>query len=434
VSGRQKGTALTALGIAVLLAVYIPLTGALANRGGADVPIYRVERQDFVHRVPAQGNLKAAQATPVSVPVGAPGPFRIAWLAADGALVRSGEVVVRFDPTDAEKRLRDAEDDLRSARLRLDKERVTGNAELVKLEHDAAMARMELENARQFQKKDQVIFSRHDIIESEIDGTLAQEREKQARAARRTQSALSGTEQELLGIEMRQADSKIQQARQALASLEVKAPHDGVLVLSRDWRGNPTRIGDTVWNGQPLAEIPELARMQAEVFVLEADAGGLAPGKPATVALESAPDTPYQARIARVDSLARPRMRGSPVQYFSVMLDLGRTEPALMKPGQRVQASLLLEERKGALAVPRQAIFERDGKTVVYRRAAGSVLGFEPVPVKLGPSGMGRVVVESGLQAGDEIALADPARTEETAKKPEEGAKAPAGPPRAPLP
>lgn len=433
----NRGGKLTALGAAVLLAAFIPLSGALSNRGAADIPTFRVERQDFIHRVPAQGNLKAAQALPVSVPLGAPGPFRIAWLPPDGSRVKAGEVVVRFDPTDAEKRLRDAEDDLRSARLRLQKEQVTGDAELSKLEHDAAMARMELENARQFQKKDQVIFSRHDIIESEIDGVLAQEREKQARAARRTQSALSGTERDLLEIEMRQADAKIQQARQALASLEVRAPHDGILVLKRDWRGNSLRVGDNVWNGQPLAEIPEVARMQAEVFVLEADAGGLAPGKPATVVLESAPETVYQARIARVDSLARPRMRGSPVQYFSVLLDLDRTDPAAMKPGQRVQSSLRLEERKGALAVPRQAIFERDGKTVVYRRSAGTVLGFEPVPVTLGPSGMGRVVVESGLEPGDEIALSDPSGAPAPGGKKDEAPKAPAGPagpPRAPLP
>lgn len=430
----RRNRTLTAIfgGLVLLAGIALPFSGALSGSLGnplggfasadGDVPLYRVEQRPFVHRVPAQGNLKAARATPVSVPRGAPGPFRVAWIAPDGAPVSAGEVVVRFDSTDIENNLRNAEDDLRSARLRLQKEQVQAGAELRKLERDAEMARMELENASRFLKKDELIFSRNDIIESEIDSTLAQERERHAREARRTQGDLSGTEQELLGIELRQAGAKIAQARQALSALEVRAPHDGVLVLARNWRGEPTRVGDTVWSGQALAEIPDLSTMGAEVYVLEADAGGLATGKTATIALESALDRTYPARITRVDSLARPRVRGLPVQYFGVTLTLDRTDSGVMKPGQRVQADLLLAERKEALVLPRQAVFEREGKTVAYRRRPGG--GFEPVAVTLGPSGMGRVVIESGLKPGDRVALVDPTRS---ADEPAPGAEDPAG-------
>jgi len=76
------------------------------------------------------------------------------------------------------------------------------------------------------------------------------------------------------------------------------------------------------------------------------------------------------------------------------------------------------------LLVPRQALFEVDGKTVAYRqRRAGG--GFEPVAVQLGPAGPGRAVVESGLAAGDRIALVDPARRTEKAEG--AGAGPPAG-------
>ncbi len=397
-----------ALGVAALAAVialgaFLPL----ARSSGGDVPVLVLAPQDFVRRVPAQGNLQAVRATPVAAPMGVQGPFRIGWVAADGSRVQQGEVVIRFDPSTMEKRLTDAEDDLRETRLQMEKEGSEGLAEVRKLERDAAMARRELENARQFQKKDEVIFSRHDIIESEIDQQLAQEQETHARETRRTRQRLSGTETALLQIKIRQADAKIQQARRALQALSVTAPHDGVLILKRDWRGEPTRVGDNVWNGQPLAEIPNLSAMKAEVYVLEADAGGLKPGRPATLVVESAPEVSYPARIARVDSLAKPRIPGSPVQYFAVTLELARTDPRVMKPGQRVQATLLLEERRGALLVPRQAVFDREGRSVVFRKGAR---GFAPVEVKLGPATMGRVVVESGLAAGDVLALRDPTR------------------------
>jgi len=206
----------------------------------------------------------------------------------------------------------------------------------------------------------------------------------------------------------------------------VTAPHDGVLILKRNWRGESTRVGDSVWNGQPLAEIPDLSRMEAEVFVLEADAGGLTPGRPATVTVESAPGVSWPAKISRVDSLAKPRILGSPVQYFAVTLALDRTDPQVMKPGQRVQATLFLEQRKGALLVPRQALFDREGRTVVYLRGRRGGSGFAPVEVKLGPSSLGRVVVESGIHRGDVLAMRDPTRPAGApAPKKDTGHKAP---------
>lgn len=404
------------LGLLALLVVGIAgwLLLAASAVSATKVPVEIVEPRDFARLVPAEGVLRAVRATPVSVPEGAPGPFRIGWVAEDGVRVKAGDPVVRFDPSESEKELATAADELASARLKAEKERIHGLAEVGKLERDLALARAELDAARTFEKKDEVVFSRVEIVESEIDQELARDREAHARATRRGRETLSGTELELLGIDMRQAEARIRRARETLAALTVVAPHDGVLVLKRNWRGEPVRVGDTVWNRQALAEIPDLAGMQAEVYVLEADAGGLAPGKPATVTLESRPGVEHAARIARVDALARPRFRGSPVHYFGVTLSLDRTEPGVMKPGQRVRARLRLDDRAGALTVPRQAVFERDGRTVVYRRQGRQGDGFEPVEIALGPSSAGRVVVESGLRPGDAVALADPTRPAET--------------------
>jgi hypothetical protein len=394
----------------LVLVAFLPLTGMLADRG-SDVPVLRVESGPFELRVPAQGNLRSVEATPISVPLGVPGPFRIAWLAPDGGRVRAGEVVVRFDSTELVKSLADAKDDGASSMLKIGKQEVQGSAEIDKLDRDARLAGEELAAAEQFQKKDQTIFSRHEIIESEIDQDLAQDKEVHARDARRTREKLDATELQLLAIERRKADLKRLQAEQGLHSLEVAAPHDGVLILKRDFRGEPVRVGDQAWNGQPLAEIPNLAEMEAEVFVLEADAGGLAPGKRAEVVLESRPDVRWPAEIRRVDPLAKPRLRGSPVQYFAVILKLAKTDPQAMKPGQRVRATLFLQEREKALAVPRQAVFDQDGKKIVYVRQGGRRGGrFEPVEVTLGPASMGRVVVEKGIAPGDFVALIDPTR------------------------
>ena len=216
---------------------------------------------------------------------------------------------------------------------------------------------------------------------------------------------LSKADRDLLAIEQKKADLKIRDAEQGLHALEVRAPYDGILVLQRDWKGDTVRTGDTVWAGSPIGEIPDLNSMKAEVFVLEADAAGLAVSEKATLSIEGKPGTSFSGKVTQVDKLARPRFPRVPVQYFGATVSLDKTVATLMKPGARVRAVLDIESVAGAFSIPRQAIFEKQGKKLVYRRIGST---FDAVPIEIGSSTAGRVVVTKGLKQGDEIALRDP--------------------------
>jgi RND family efflux transporter MFP subunit len=395
-----------AAGLALVLAATAALWVAASTGAGDEVPTFRVERGPFVLRVPAEGVLKAVSATPISAPPDAPGPMRIAWLAQDGAAVEEGEVVMRFDPSELEKEELDASGQVDQADLKLERHETETDSRLRNLGRDAEAATLELEMSRQFERTDEEIFSRFDIIESGLDGELAAQRKKHADSSMRSEEQLASAQADLYELDKSKAMRSFERARAGLAAIEVRAPHAGVLVIQRNWKGDPVRVGDTVWGRQTLMEIPELSAMEAEVFVLEADAGGLAAGDPAQVVVEAFPGRVYDAVVERIASFAQPRLRGSPVQYFSVTLKLAATDRAVMRPGQRVRADLLAQEIASAAVVPRQALFERDGQQVVLRRTPGG--SFEPVPVEIAASGPGRVAISDGLADGDVLALADP--------------------------
>jgi hypothetical protein len=349
------------------------------------------------------------KASPLTVPVATGGPLKIAWTEPDGARVEKGQVVVRFEPTDFEKRLKDGQADRATADAKLEKEQTLVASALRGRARTEQLSQVELQKAREFQNKDPEIFSRNQIIESEIDEQLSTARSQHAGAARGIERSLSRNKLEMINVERKKADLVVDQAQKGLASLELRAPHDGILVFEPNWQGILPSVGDSCWPGQKLASLPLLDEMEAEVFVLEADAGGLKVGKTARVFLESHPETLYTGTIKNVDTLAKRPVRDVPVQYFGVTLQLDRTDAASMKPGSRVHATLQLESRE-ALVLPRQAVMEDHGQPTVYRWHAGQ---FEPVQVKLGPASLGRVVIEEGLSDGDEIALVDPARPPE---------------------
>lgn len=409
------------LGLAVLsLSTLIQFACSTPEVG---VPVFTVESREFHHKISAEGELRAAKTTQLMVPNDARTAVRLAWLAPEGSLVSAGQVVARFDGKAMEEKLLDSQSDLQSQGLELEKAEINSQSTLDGLRKDLEVAKIELRHAEAFQKTDSEVFSRRTIQEDALDAELARERKHHAQSSAGTRRSLAQTEKDLLLIRKQQVQMEIERVKKGLQALEVTAPHDGVLTLVQGYRGTKPSIGMEMWRGQPVAEIPDLAKMEAYVFVLEADAGGLAEGLSADVVVEAHPERTHKATIKSVEAVAKPRFPNSPVQYFGVVLGLETTDPEVMKPGGRVRVTLHLEHRDQAVVVPRQSLFQlpdedqqRDGVDENKQEEQG-VLGrvyvrkgdeFEARRVKVGATSLGSVVIESGLQPGEVVALAEP--------------------------
>ena len=372
----------------------------------APVPTYEVVRRDFAHRVTADGFLRATETTRVNVPLQAPSGAHIVWRAGDGIRVEKGELLALLDRVEMERRLQKEEVDLATAEVLRDQTRLEGDARVEEVARRKQMAELDLEHAERFQRADQSLYSRREIVQSEIDRHLARVQKEEAGELHRLQRDLAATDLSLVDLDRRRAADEVRRAKRSLDALEVRAPSAGLLSWVRNDRGDLPQIGEQVWRGQTLAQIPRLADLGIEVFVVEADVGGIAPGAEAQITIEAHPGISHRARVSRVEPIASPRFKGSPVPYYQVLLELEATDPATMKPGQRVTASILVEEVEGALVVPRQALFSERGAYVVYRAAER---GFERTPVEVTVVGRGLAIVASGLDAGSRVALAAPA-------------------------
>ena len=81
----------------------------------------------------------------------------------------------------------------------------------------------------------------------------------------------------------------------------------------------------------------------------------------------------------------------------------------LLRPGLLADVEIIIDKIPNAISIPTQAVFEKDGKPVVYVKTGGAFEARSFKPLKRSESTM---VVQSGLQPGEIVALADP-----TAKK-----------------
>lgn len=383
------------------------------------VPVFRVRREPFVRTAVAEGFLRAERSTPLTAALDLSGSQRIAWLAPDGTPIHKGDLVARLDPTALELTMADADADFEIARRKLAESRARNAAAREGQGLETSLARRELQQSEEFAPRDPAAYSRHDIIESEIDQELAGARLSIALNQNDLVARLERTEGELLRIDLAKAESADGKAKRGLAALEIRAPHDGLLLLAENNYGQKLRAGEEVWPGGRLAEIPDPTRMQVQAYVLEADAGGLQQGCRARVILEARPEKAHGGRVRSVDALAKQRVWNVPVQYFETTVELDGTDSEAMKIGQRVTVEIVLQEVAGALAVPPEALFDQDGRTVVYRREGAR---WVPAVVKPGGRGLSRVLIEDGLEEGADVALRDP----------RSGPARPPGPPAAP--
>jgi multidrug efflux pump subunit AcrA (membrane-fusion protein) len=77
----------------------------------------------------------------------------------------------------------------------------------------------------------------------------------------------------------------------------------------------------------------------------------------------------------------------------------------LLRPGLLADVEIILERYPSAINIPNQAVFERDGKPIVFVRKNNRWEERVIQPLKRSES---VVVISSGVEPGDVIAMADP--------------------------
>lgn len=371
-----------------------------------DVPTTPITLEPFRRVAEANGYLKPVDTTTITSPRGQRRPRIIAWMADDGAKVAAGDVLLRFDDADEKLKVKSNLSDRAKADRSLEKERVSATFKQTDRDLTAGVTKEELARTRELGIKDRRFFSRNEVIESQLDEKLYDNRLSHAAEAKVMEQKVSSRQLEVLGVERKKAIEQGEEAKKALDSLEVRATTAGTFVVERNGE-RIIRKGDMVWPGMRIAELATSLRMEAEAFVLEADAGGLAIGKEAELTVESQPNITYKAKVASVEPFPKPLHPDVPTQYFTARITSDEIPPGL-KPGQSVRVRVLLENRDKALVVPRQAVFERNGENVLFKEVGKNK--FERIPVKLGPGTVGRLVIEEGPPVGTRVALRDPER------------------------
>lgn len=209
---------------------------------------------------------------------------------------------------------------------------------------------------------------------------------------------------------LKQARAQVAQAQASLLQLEeqlsyttIVAPMDGV-ILSRD-----VEIGDAVSSILVLGSTATLVMTEGDVNevyvdgkVDEADIAHVYLGQPARIKVESFRDRTFNGKVTKISPMG---VEKDNVTTFEVRVSINNPGGEL-KALMTANAEILLDEHKGVLTVPENAvIYDNQKNASVDIPDKKQKDGTRKVPVTVGLSNGSVTEVVSGLKEGDQVVL-----------------------------
>jgi HlyD family secretion protein len=203
--------------------------------------------------------------------------------------------------------------------------------------------------------------------------------------------------------------ASLELALDELKKTTIKAPFGGIAILYetfRDGQKRKPRVGDLVWQNQPLLYLPDISTMIVNTQIREVDLHKVAMGQPCAVRVDAYPDRLIRGKVTLIGMLATERFEGSiGEKYFQLTVTLeGKNER--LRPGMTARITVESENAAGILYVPVHAVFNDGARTFCYRATEDGK--FREQPVVVGRQNEDAVEIVSGLAQGDRVSLLRP--------------------------
>jgi HlyD family secretion protein len=397
---RDKKFYLPGIGGVMLLAVLI----AWAVPDSSSIASTAAKRGEFSVSIAVSGEIRAANSVTLTTPRTRAGQLQIVYLVPEGTTVKAGDDVVRFATTDVDKQISDKENDLSIAQS--DYEKMMADQAYRNSDQDASLTNAELTYDQAKLQVEKMKFE-SDVARKEADISLQKSRIawEQTKKKIATQVIVDRTETSKFLLRIRQIESDIKRAREEKILYSMKAPIPGLVVYEINWNtGRKISVGNTPWPGMSLVSLPDLSQMQVVTNINEVDISKIKKGQHVKITLDAFPDKQFAGTVVEVGTIGQQKNQGSTMKTFEVILGIDGTDP-ILKPGMTTGNEIIIQTIAGAVFIPIESVFEKDGKTVVY-----TANGRRPQrqDVKLGVKNSNYIIVTEGVREGDKVTLRDP--------------------------
>lgn len=375
-----------------------------------ELPTAEVERRDFLRTVTTRGELKSAMSVQIVAPQTP--DLKIVQLAENGRPITEGAIIVQFDESAQEDLLIERETEVRQVDSEIEQAEAQHAITDERNEMMVMQATYNLERA-ELEASKQEILAEIEAEKAKIDVVIAKgeltKSETNAEASDMSQAA----DMERLIERKSKAIRDLDLSKTYLGSMLLRAPRDGIVHILPNNRAQgsfgtarpPFQEGDTVWTGAAIAEIPDLESLRVEFRVDEVDRGRVEEGQETRIRIDAVPDALLSGAVSWLSPIATLVFnRLPPEKNFPAHSGIDDIDDRL-RPGMSATVEIVVQRISDVLVIPNKASTQIDGKPTVFVKDGP---GFQRRPIEVSATNGTEIVVASGLEEGDVIALENP--------------------------
>jgi RND family efflux transporter MFP subunit len=377
------------------------------------IPAADARLGEFVDYISVRGSIKALRSIQLTAPSSVGGDLQIIKLVPTGTIVKKGDVVVQFDTTTLQRTLEQKQSELKSAEADIEHSRAEARLGQEQQATDLLQGRFDVDRAKLDTSKQEIL--------SEIEGAetrlkLADAEQKFKELQQKETSGKNSSEAEIDGKKHKREKAlfDVRKVERQIASLTLRAPSDGMVTLLPNFRAHSWmsggsaadfKEGDRAWSGAGIAEIPDLASVRLSARVDESDRGKIKASQPAEIRIDAVAGKEFKGDVSEISPLAKLDYSSWPfTKNFDIALQVLESDPR-MRPGMSASGRIAIEKIPNSVLVPPQAVFDKNGRSVVYVLHGSS---FEERAVQVSRRAKTELLIAGGLRPGEKVALQDP--------------------------
>jgi HlyD family secretion protein len=405
-AGRWLRPLAGCLGVAALVgAAWAGVNRFRQTQAADELPVAAARKGEFVAIIRCRGDVKAGRSVPIYAPV-VPN-LTIAWMAPDGEELQEGQPLIRFDSSSAQQQLIQKEAALAQALATLDQ--AIGEARTT-AEHDQS----DLEDAKYNVEKARLATAGNEFVgriqaeQAKIDLGLAEQKLRVQEANGALHAASDRSKIASLTRQRDQAQADVDLTKSRIAQMEIRAPLTGFVVFVSNYNQGPVnakpfKVGDNVFSGMNLAEMPDMSSLVMDAKAEEIDRGRIAAGNDVRVHIDALPELTIDGKLTSISPLTELGVEWPPTRSFRAYAALEHPDGRL-RPGMNGGMDIIINRIPDAISIPAKAVFTRAGKPIVYLADHGL---YTPSGIQVLSRNPDEVAV-SGISEGTLVALADP--------------------------
>jgi len=394
--------------IAIVLAAIIAL--AIFKPGKKDAQkqlTVKVERGEFEILVTTTGELQAIS----SVDIMGPSELRnsrelrireikIQDLVPEGTVVDSGEYVGNLDRTELSTNIKDLQDELETMESQYLKTQLDTTMQLREL-------RDQLVNLKFAMEEKQIVLDQSKfeppatIRQATIDLERAERSYNQARDNYSLKVQQANANMREATINRDQAMRKVEQLNNVINKFTIFAPQAGMVIYKKEWSGQKRKVGGTIspWD-LAVATLPDLSEMNSKTYINEIDISKIKQGQKVRIGIDAFPEKKYTGEVVEVANIGE-QLQNTDAKVFEVLVRVDQSD-SIMRPAMTTSNQIITNVFSDVLYIPLEAIHNDDSLSFVYTKNNRKQI------IVPGETNENYMIVEQGLNEGDEIYLSIP--------------------------